>query len=47
MELKKAVSEDDLVQLGEAYKQAYRKLSMEMTKAHTQIKPEKSSELSL
>ena len=47
VELKKAVSDEDLQQLGEAYKQSYRKLSLEMTKAHTRIKPESSSELSL
>lgn len=47
VELKKAVSDEDLVQLGEAYKQAYRRLSLEMNQAHTRIKPETANELSV
>jgi hemerythrin-like domain-containing protein len=46
-DLKKAVSEEELVRLGELYKQTYRKMAQQLAESHTRIKKESSNELSL
>ena len=47
VDLKKAVSEEELVQLGELYKRTYEAFSKELSVSRTRIKPESAKEMTL